>query len=150
MIIFVIFFILVSSFVHAGPPAQEVTKALAKAETQVEFYKTWEGQHADKPYIALLSEYETTINADWSFTETYHARVKIQKDAAKELGEWPITYNKAREEIVDVQAFVETPEGKRFPAGNIQDLQVYDQAPLYSDMRVKVVTIPQVNIGSII
>jgi|GEM_PF-207834 len=146
---FFLFFIF-SSFVHAEPPAQEVAKALAKAETQVEFAKTWEGRHADKPYIALLSEYETTINPDWSFEETYHARVKIQKEAAKELGEWPITYNKAREEIVDVQAFVETPEGKRFPASNIQDLQVYDQAPLYSDMRVKMVTIPQVNIGSTI
>ena len=123
---------------------------MTQAQDQKKFAQTWEGKHADKPYVALVSEYTTTINPDWSSQEIYHARVKIQKDAAKELGEWPINYNKSREEITDLKAFVETPDGKKFQAANIQDLQAYDQAPMYSDMRVKVVTMPQVNIGSII
>ncbi len=72
---------------------------------------TWEQKNADQPYIALVSEYQTTLESDWSYEETYHARVKIQKEAGKELGQWPIYYNKSREEITDIQAHVETPDG---------------------------------------
>ena len=111
---------------------------------------TWEEKNADQPYLILVSEYETKINPDWSFEETYHARVKIQKETAKELGQWPVYYNKSRDTIADIQAHVETPDGHQYPATNIQDIQVYDDSPMYSDMRMKVVTMPQVNIGSVI
>ncbi|MBI3602702.1 MAG: DUF3857 domain-containing transglutaminase family protein [Candidatus Omnitrophica bacterium] len=111
---------------------------------------TWEEKNADQPYIVLLSEYQTILHPDWSYEETYHARVKIQKEAGKELGQWPVYYNKSREEVSDIQAHVETPDGHQYPATNIQDLQVYNDAPMYSDMRMKVVTMPQVNIGSVI
>ena len=35
-------------------------------------------------------------------------------------------------------------------ATDIKDLQAYDQSPLYSDMRLKVITLPEITIGTII
>ena len=106
--------------------------------------KSWEERNSDQPYIGLLTETDTTIHDDWSFDEDYHARVKIQKEAAKKLGQWPIYYNKSREEITDIKAFVETPDGKKFEATDIKDLQAYDRSPLYADMRLKVISFPQI------
>jgi hypothetical protein len=112
--------------------------------------QTWESKYADQPYIALVSDYETTIKPDWSYEETYHARIKIQKDEAKELGQWPIYYNKSRDSITDIQAHVENPDGHIYRTADVQDLPVYDDVPMYSDMRMKVVTLPNVGVGSII
>ena len=109
--------------------------------------KSWEENNNDQPYIGLLTETDTTIHEDWSFDEDYHARVKIQKEAAKNLGQWPIYYNKSREEITDIQAFVETPDGKKLEATDIKDIQAYDQSPLYADMRLKVISFPKISIG---
>ncbi len=134
--------------------ADDRTLAVTQALTQVQEKKaeasTWEGQNSDQPYVTLLSEYETTINPDWSFDETYHIRIRIQKDSGKELGQWPIYYNKSRETIKELKAFVEAPDGKKYEASNIQDVQAYDNSPMYSDMMVKIVTLPQVNIGSML
>ncbi len=154
-LLFIFLFTVISSLSFAAvvPEAKRskaVDQALAKVEIKKNNPNAWAQANADKPYIGLLSEYDITLNDDWSFEEMYHARVKIQKEAAKELGEWPIYYNKAREEIVSVKAFVETIDGKKFEASQIQDLQVYDDAPMYSDMMVKVISLPQVNIGSVI
>ncbi|MBI4308946.1 MAG: DUF3857 and transglutaminase domain-containing protein [Candidatus Omnitrophica bacterium] len=138
------------SSVFADERDKEVAMALSQAQEQKASSATWEGRNTDQPYLALLNEYETKINPDWSYEETYHTRVKVQKESAKELGEWPIFYNKAREEIVQVQAFLETPEGKRVPAAKIQDVEVYENVPLYADMKVKVISMPQVNAGNVL
>jgi ATP-dependent DNA helicase PIF1 len=127
-----------------------VEQALSNVESKQVNPKSWEEGHADQPYIGLLTETDTILHDDWSFDEDYHARVKIQKEAAKSLGQWPIYYNKSREEIIDIKAFVETPEGKKFEATDIKDLQAFDQSPLYADMRLKVITFPKINIGSVI
>jgi hypothetical protein len=111
---------------------------------------TWEEKNSNQPYIGLLAETDTIIHDDWSFDEDYHARVKIQKEAAKNLGRWPIYYNKSREEITDIKAFIETPDGRKFEATDIKDLQAYDQSPLYSDMRLRLIAFPQITIGTVI
>ncbi|MBF0490806.1 MAG: DUF3857 domain-containing protein, partial [Candidatus Omnitrophica bacterium] len=125
--------------------SDEDPKALANFQSQI-----WKDKYANQPYIALVNEYETTIKPDWSYEETYHARVKIQKEEGKDLGQWPIYYNKSRDALTDVQAHVENPDGHQYPASSIQDLPVYDDSPMYSDMRMKVVTLPEVTVGSII
>lgn len=147
---FIIFLIIFAAPVLADDRTKEVDQVLAQAQEMKAVAETWEGRNSDQPYIAFINEYETTINPDWSFVESYHVRVKIQQESAKELGEWPIYYNKAREQIVDVQAFVETPEGKKLPATKMKDMDAYENSPMYSDMKVKVVTLPQVSLGSII
>ena len=142
--------------VSDDPEVAELTKAVEQKRTATEIpsvdsqAQAWLDKNTDQPYIALLNEYETTIKPDWSYEEVYHSRVKIQKEVGKELGEWPIYYNKARDSITDVAAHVETADGHRYPATNIQDLAVFNDSPMYSDMRMKVVTLPQVNVGSVI
>lgn len=137
-------------FALAGERDVAVSQALTFVQEKKAEALSWEGQHSDQPYIILLNEYETRINPDWSYEESYHARIRIQKESAKDLGEWPVFYNKSREEILEIKAFVESPEGKIFKATKIQDMQAYENSPLYSDMKVKVISFPQVNIGSVL
>ncbi len=150
MFAFVIALLLMASTVSADDRTLAVTQALTQAQENKASTTTWEGQNSDQPYLTLLSEYETVINPDWSYDETYHIRIRVQKDSGKELGEWPIYYNKSREQITGVTAFVEAPDGKKYEATNIQDVPAYDNSPMYSDMMVKIVTLPQVNIGSML
>ncbi|MEI7999344.1 MAG: DUF3857 domain-containing protein, partial [Candidatus Omnitrophota bacterium] len=132
----------------SSPEPQEV---VSQAKGQINAHElTWFEKNADQPYIALLNVYETILKPDWSYEENYHARVKIQKEAGKDLGQWPIYYNKSRDTISDIQAHVETPDGHQYPATDIQDVKVYDDFPMFSDMRIKVVTLPQVSVGAII
>ncbi|HQO58996.1 MAG TPA: DUF3857 and transglutaminase domain-containing protein, partial [Candidatus Omnitrophota bacterium] len=104
----------------------------------------------DLPYYFLEETREAKLNDDWSIDERLHYRLKIQKELAKEQGEQRLYYNNSREEITDIQAFVETPDGKKYPFTSIQDLDVVQETPMYSDLKVKVITLPQVNIGSVI
>lgn len=110
----------------------------------------WARYHREYPYVFLENEHTIRLNDDWTVDEDLHYRIRIQKETAKDLGEQEIYYNKDREEILDIQAHVETPDGEKYPATKIQDLDAYQGSPLYSDMRVKVITLPQVNVGSII
>lgn len=131
----------------ASPPVPQIDarKALMNPQGQ-----TWLDKQADQPYVALVNEYETTVKPDWSYEERYHSRVKIQKEEAKDLGQWPIYYNKARDAITGVQAYVEAPDGRQYTATDIKDLPVYPEFPMYSDIRMKLVTLPQLSVGSVI
>ncbi len=136
--------------IFAGERDSTIAKEMTKVQELKADAATWEGRNSQYPYVALLNEYETRIEPDWSFTENYHVRIKVQQDSAKELGEWPIYYNKSREQVVDIKAFVELPEGKKVPAASVKDLDAYEGSALYSDMKVKLITLPQVGVGSII
>jgi len=127
-----------------------IPQEISQAEQNSKVPQTWLEKGAERPYIALVNEYETTLKPDWSYEETYHARVKIQKEEGKNLGQWPIYYNNSRDAITDIQARVETSDGHQYPATNIQDVQVYDDSPMYWDIMTKVVSLPQVKVGSII
>ena len=152
--IFLLFLPFFSAWGLAQTPSldrtQAITQDLSKIEDKQVNPNAWEEKNSDQPYVGLLAETDTIIHDDWSFDEDYHARVKIQKEAAKNLGQWPIYYNKSREEITDIKAFIETPDGKKLEATDIKDLPAYDQSPLYSDMRFKVITFPAINIGTVI
>jgi len=110
----------------------------------------WEKKHADKPYIALVNEYDVRLNNDWSYDEIYHTRVKVQQESALELGEWPVYYNKSREQILDIKAYTETPDGKRTQATEVSDTDVYEGANSFAELRVKVIKLPQMAVGNII
>ncbi len=135
-------------------PAQDRSQAVAQDLNNIEDKQAnpdaWEEQNSTQPYIGLLAETDAVVHDNWSFDQDYHARVKIQKETAKHLGQWPIYYNKSREEIKDIEAFIETPDGKKLVATDIKDVPAFDQSPLYADMRLKVITFPQINIGTIL
>jgi hypothetical protein len=124
--------------VSANPcPAQEDTQ-------------NFEETHKDKAYISLLYNISVELNEDYSFTTKMHNEVKILKEEAKNLGEIPIYYNKSREEITDLKAYTITPDGKRYEYSKVQDLNAYEGYGMYSDSMVKVITLPDVNVGSIL
>jgi len=138
----------------AQTPSQDRAKTIAQDLSKIEQGQTnpnsWEEQNADQPYIGLLAETDTTIHQDWSFDQDYHARIKIQKETTKNFGQWPIYYNKSREEITSVEAFIETPDGKKIESTDVKDMPAYDQSPLYADMRIKVISLPEISVGTVI
>ena len=152
--IFLLFLPFLSIFALAQTPSVDRTQAITQDLTKIEQGQVdpnaWEEKNADQPYIGLLSETDTVVHEDWSFEQDYHARVKVQKETAKNLGQWPIYYNASRENVVEIKAFVETPDGRKLEAVDIKDVQAYDQSPLYADMRIKAITLPEVGIGTVI
>ncbi len=111
---------------------------------------TWKEKHSDRSALVLLKEVNVELKDDWSVIEKTHYKFKIQKEDARALGEIPLHYDKSRENIVDIKAYTITPDGERHRYSKIQDFQVYKGYPMYSDARVKVITMPEVNVGSII
>jgi len=151
---FIIVLLFTSHLSFAQTPMADRDDSIAQSLGDIENKQVnpnaWEEANRDQPYIGILTETDTIIHDDWSFDQDYHARIKIQKKAAKNLGQWPIYYNKSREEITDISAFIETPSGEKLIATDIKDLPAYDQSPLYANMRLKVISFPEITIGSII
>ena len=110
----------------------------------------FEEKHKDGQFIFLLQEIDIKVNEDWSYTTKTHKKVKILKGESRDMGEIPISYENGREKVTDVEAFTITPDNKKHPYSKIQDFKIYDGAPMYSDAMVKVVTLPEVTIGSIL
>ncbi|MCM8792676.1 MAG: DUF3857 and transglutaminase domain-containing protein [Candidatus Omnitrophica bacterium] len=110
----------------------------------------WEEKYSDEVFTYLLMERIVEVKADWSTQETIHMVAKIQKERAKSLGEIPISYDKSFQEIKDIKAFITTPEGRKLKYKSIQDLNPYSGDPLYSDSCIKIITMPNVVVGSVI
>lgn len=136
-----LFFMALMVFVLAQNPlfAEEKKEAVS-----------FEEEHKDKSVIVLLYEVNVTVNEDWSYVSRVNERFKILKEDARELGEMELSYNKARDKITVERAYTITPDGKKHRYAKIQDFREYKGYPVYSDAMIKVITFPQVNIGSIL
>ncbi|PIY82321.1 MAG: hypothetical protein COY78_07745 [Candidatus Omnitrophica bacterium CG_4_10_14_0_8_um_filter_44_12] len=112
--------------------------------------QSFEEKHLDKEAIFL--EYSTIIkvNEDWSFRKEDHKRLKILKEDAKFMGEIPIPYDKENDKFVEISAYTTTPDGKRHKYTKATDISLYPSYPVYSNMMVKMITMPEVNVGSIL
>lgn len=110
----------------------------------------FEGKHRDKD--ALFLEYSETIkvNEDGSYRKEEHKKLKILKEEARSMGEIPIPYDKEKDRIVEISAYTTTPDGKRHPYTKISDISPYASYPIYSNVMIKMITMPQVNVGSVI
>jgi len=111
---------------------------------------SWEEKYKDQSVMRLLSEATIELRDDWSFKIREHYKLKIQKEAGKSWGEIPIYYNKSRQKVTNIKAYTITPDGKKHRYSKIQDFKVYKGYPMYSDYRVKAITMPEVTVGSII
>ncbi len=147
--LFLLLLILCSTPIFADEP-EVMVKSPAATSKAVDNATDWETRHKDKPYIALVNEYDVHLNNDWTYDETYHARVKVQQDSALDLGEWPVYYNKSREQVLDIKAYTETPDGKKTQATDIADNEVYQGADSFSELRVKIIKLPTVAVGNVI
>ena len=109
----------------------------------------WAGEYGDEPYVYLLRDNMLDVRDDFSYTETVHLVLKIQKEGGKKLGEYPLYFDRSRERIEEIEAFIITPDGEKLEYTKIHE----DVAPggfaVYSDERVKTITLPGVCVGCI-
>ncbi|MDP2940001.1 MAG: DUF3857 and transglutaminase domain-containing protein [Candidatus Omnitrophota bacterium] len=126
-----------------------LTQSLLFGETQKEA-ASFEDKHKDRDAIYLLFDVNIKINEDWSYVTKVNQKTKILKEEARALGEIQLGYDKERDKITVEQAYSITPDGKKHRYSKIQDLKSYDGYPVYSDSMTKVITLPEVNVGTVI
>lgn len=111
---------------------------------------SFEEKHKDKAAIFLLYDVNIKVNEDWSYVSKVHQKTKILKEEARNLGEIQLGYDKGRDKITVEQACSVTPDGKKHKYSRIQDLKSYDGYPIYTDSMTKVITLPEVNVGTVL
>ena len=112
--------------------------------------QSFEEKHKDKSLIFILYDVAVELKENWSYTIKVHKKIKILKEDAKDMGEIPLAYTKGKEKVVNIKAFTITPDGKRHRYSKIQDFKTYEGYAMYSDSMLKIITLPEVNIGSIL
>lgn len=110
----------------------------------------FEEKHQDKSIIYLEYNEKTKVNEDWSYRKEEYKKLKILKEEARSMGEIPIPYDKEKEKIIEFSAYTITPDGRRHRYTKTNEISPYEDSPIYSDLMVRMVTMPEVNIGSII
>jgi len=112
--------------------------------------QSFEEKHQDKDAIYL--EYGETIkvNEDWSYRKEEFKKLKILKEEARSMGEIPIPYDKENDNITELSAYTITSDGKRHRYTKTNDISLYEPYPIYSNAIVRMVTMPEVNVGSVI
>jgi hypothetical protein len=108
----------------------------------------WETSYKDEPFIRLLNEVVVKVNKDYTYSRTEHVVDQIQTEGGKRLGEISIYYDQKREEVGDVEAYTITPDGKKIKTEKIQDINDPNNYGVYSDRRKKIISMPNVVIGS--
>ena len=126
-------------------PDVELTKSVI-AETAAAF----EEAHKDKTAMFLLYNIGLELKEDFSFISKTHKILKILNDSGKDLGELPIPYEKGREKVTNLNAFVIAPDGEKYTNIKVQDYKIYEGLGMYSDSRAKIVSFPQVGPGSVL
>ena len=112
--------------------------------------QSFEEKHQDKDFIFLENSEMIKVNEDWSYRKEEYKKVKILKEEARSLGEIPIYYDKEKDRIIEFSAYTTTPDGKKHKYTKTTDLSQYESYPVYSNAMVKMVTMPEVNVGSVI
>ena len=125
-----------------------IFSAVAFANSQEDIL-SFEEQHKDKDYIILLDETEVILNKDYTYTTRIHRIEKIQQEGGKSRGEITVYYNQAKDKLIEIEVFSITPNGNRYSFTDVQEFAVHEDRA-YDDLREKVFTMPEVNIGSII
>ncbi|MFB0528213.1 MAG: DUF3857 domain-containing transglutaminase family protein, partial [bacterium] len=102
--------------------------------------------------IILLDNGKFEILPDFTATDEVHFIVKILNDRGKRYGEVELNYDSTYEKVELEYARTIRPDGTIVPVGDkhIRDVSKYLNYPLYSNARVKIISMPEVAEGSII
>lgn len=100
----------------------------------------------------VLIDEKVTITPDHREISYRHFVVRIINERGKHLAEVKIPYDSTYEKVTSVWARTITPSGKIIEVGkeNIRDVSRYMEYPLYSNSRVKIISMPQVQEGCIV
>jgi len=102
--------------------------------------------------IILLDDEKFEILPDYTATDETHFIVKILNDRGKHYGEVELDYDSTYEKVELEYARTIRPDGTIVPVGDkhIRDVSRYLNYPLYSNARVKIISMPEVTEGAII
>ncbi len=102
--------------------------------------------------VILLVDENHEIKEDNTSVATVHVIEKVLKEKGKDLAEVEIGYDSTYERVELEYARTITPSGKIIYAGaeNTRDVTKYLNFPLYSNARALIVSMPSVDVGSII
>jgi transglutaminase-like putative cysteine protease len=106
--------------------------------------------------IVLLHEHDAYhIEADGRFTDEVEVVKQVKTaEGVQESGQSQLVYSDSMQSIKVLEAYTETPDGKKIPVDKnkilTQESVVSAQAPMFSDLKIKVIVFPQVEVGSIL
>lgn len=107
--------------------------------------------YADKPLVFERFHQHYRYEADGTSRAELHVRVRIQSEAALEaLGQLALPYGSSNQRLSVDSVRVHNAGGSVLaPASAVQDLtaSLASEAPMYSDLRMKVVTVPGLRVG---
>jgi len=103
--------------------------------------------------IILLNDKTFKILSDWTAIEEIRLLVKILNDRGKEkYGEVKLGYDSTYEKIEIEYARTIKPDGKIIPVGakHIRDISEYPEYPLYSNARLRIISMPELTKEAVI
>ena len=102
--------------------------------------------------VILLSRENVEIKENYSVVSEDHYLIKILNERGKHFGEIKIPYDSTYGKVEIVFARTIKPNGEVVSVGSkhIRDVSRYLNFPLYSNARVKIISMPEVAIGSIL
>jgi len=100
--------------------------------------------------IVLYLKEDLEVKEDNTVEYTEHYLIKILNERGKEAGEVQASYDSTYEKVEIDFARTIKPDGQVISVGDkhIRDVSKYLNFPLYSNARVKIVSMPEVSIGS--
>ncbi len=106
----------------------------------------------DEAAIYLLVDEDIRIKQDNTSVSTVHVAEKVLSERGKSLAEVEVGYDSTYERVEFDFARTITSEGKVIYAGeeNIRDVSRYLNYPLYSNARAFIISMPSVDVGSVI
>jgi len=112
-----------------------------------------QAEYPDAGAIILLNEETFRILSDYTAIEELHILIKILNDRGKaKYGEVKLGYDSTYEKIEVEYARTIKPDGKIIPVGakHIRDISEYPEYPLYSNARLRIISMPELTEGAVI
>lgn len=109
-----------------------------------------EKEHPEASALYLFSEENFTLTDDDRLILDFHYVIKILNDRGKDsFGEVSLSYDSTYEKIELEYARTIKPDGSVVTVGdkNIRDVSVYLNFPMYSNARVRIISMPEISPG---
>ncbi len=102
--------------------------------------------------VTLFVKEDMILNADATMDYTQHYLIKILNDRGRKYGEITFGYDSTYDKVKIESARVIRPDGKIISVGakHIRDVSRYTNFPLYSNARVRIISMPEISEGAFI
>ncbi|MFQ5645374.1 MAG: DUF3857 domain-containing protein [bacterium] len=134
--------------------AELTLKTLDDSEVEQLIKQARQGQaeYPEAGALILLREHRYTVKPDNTMTKEIHCLIKILKDRGKRFGEVELDYDSGYQSVQVKLARTFKGSGQIVEAGlkSMRDLTPWSGFPLYSNVKVRVISMPEVTPGSII